>query len=75
MWVQFMHDPKIPSMGFEPGEQVEVPDEVIRRWQLVFELFNLLRDEMGDWKARGWAPETKALPEKVSVTLPLREVS
>ena len=65
MWVSFRYDASTPQMNFRPGDDVEVPDEVVRRWEIIWELFVLIGQEMGDWKARGWRPETKALPAPV----------
>ena len=62
MWVRFVYDPDTPQMNFKPGDAVEVPDYVVRRWELIWELFKLLGDEMGEWKERSWRQDTKALP-------------
>lgn len=64
MWVKFCYDPATPQMNFKPGADVEVPDEVVRRWQIIWELFYLIGEEMGQWKARGWRADTKALPPR-----------
>lgn len=62
MWVRFRYDASTPQMSFSPGFDVEVPDRVARRWELVWELFVLCGMEMDSWKARGFHQDTKALP-------------
>lgn len=64
-WIRFVYDDHAPCMNFKPGDAVEVPDDVVRRWQIVWELFVLIGIEMGDFKARSWNPATKALPQRL----------
>lgn len=79
VWVRFVYDAQVPQMNFKPGDHVEVPDEVVRRWQLVWEMFILIADEMADWKSRGMRLETKQLPARDHRTgfaiVPYQEVS
>lgn len=62
MWIRFCYDASIGAMNFKPGDHVEVPDVIVRRWQLVHELFVEAQREMSDWKARSWNTATQALP-------------
>lgn len=64
MWIRFVYDAEVPQMNFKPGDHVEVPDDVVRRWQLIWELFVLQGWEMGDWKSRGMRTDTRALPSR-----------
>jgi len=64
LWIRFCYDATTPQMNFKPGDAVEVPDDVVRRWQLIWELFVLQGWEMGNWKSRGMRTETKALPPR-----------
>ena len=70
MWVKFAYDKEYQCQGWrkahspeEPGV-TEVPDHIVRRWDLIYELFCEVQIEAGEWKHRGMHRETRALPEK-----------
>lgn len=52
MRIRFYSRPD-PRFEFEPGDDAEVPDEVVRRWTLMMELLSLMNDEMFEWKREG----------------------
>jgi hypothetical protein len=75
MWVRFRFDQEVEARGgqgwapaFSPEQPsaTEVPDHVVRRWDIVRELWMEVLIEVGEWKSRGMHESTRRLPTRLT---------